>query len=326
MRSAVLLVVFNRPEHTARAFARIREMQPPKLYVAADGPRAGRADEAERCAAVRRIATAVDWPCELHTLFQPENRGCKLGVAGGIDWFFAHEEEGIIIEDDILPDPTFFRYCDTLLERHRGDERVALISGANLVPAALPGGASYRASRYLHIWGWASWRRAWSKYDVTAAGWGTPAARRKLHDTLNGRSDAIRYWAGQFDAVAAGRIDTWDYQWILAAWLNDMVALMPDRNLIENIGFGADATHTVGEPTGAFAAMRIAPMTFPLVDPATLVPDPDLDRQVEAIYRFPNRIGHLRKWVGGIPAVRTARRLLSSPGTGSRPSDGRTTN
>lgn len=265
MKTPVLFLVFNRPEPTRQAFAAVRAARPPRLYVSADGPRADRAGEAERCAEVRRIATEVDWPCEVHTLFRDHNLGCKIGVSSGIDWFFSKEEAGIILEDDILPHPSFFPFCEELLEKYRHDERVAMISGCNMIGNSHGSDASYVFSRYLHVWGWASWRRAWSHYDVGMKAWPSPAAKARVVDALGGRQGVIAYWSNIFDRMARGEVDTWDYQWVFAAWLNDMVAIFPAATLIENIGFGADATHTIGSAPATLAAPQ--PMAFPLRHP-----------------------------------------------------------
>ncbi|MEY2885027.1 MAG: hypothetical protein RL490_2751 [Pseudomonadota bacterium] len=267
MDSPVLFLVFNRPDTTARVFESIRQAQPPRLYVAADGPRASRVGEAARCAQVRALATAVDWPCEIRTLFRDENLGCKCAVSGAIDWFFANEPEGIILEDDILPDPSFFRYCDELLARYRDDTTVSMISGCNLIGDRHGADSSYMLSHYMHIWGWASWRRAWTHYDVDMTGWADPAAKNKLAALLGNRPRAIAYWTGIFDQMAAGAIDTWDYQWVFAAWMHDMVATIPAQSLIGNIGFGADATHTTGDMPDAVRDAQPRPMAFPLRHP-----------------------------------------------------------
>jgi hypothetical protein len=265
MKTPVLLVVFNRPETTRTAFAAIRAARPERLYVAADGPRPDRAGEAERCADVRRIATAVDWPCEVHTLFRDHNLGCKIGVSSGIDWFFANEEAGIILEDDIVPHPSFFPYCEALLERYRDDASVAMISGCSLIGDRHGSNASYVFSRYLHVWGWASWRRAWAHYDVSMKAWPSAPARQRLAQVLDGRRGAIAYWSGVFDRMARSEIDTWDYQWVFSSWMQDMVAIFPAATLVDNIGFGADATHTVGvAPDLASASEMVFPLRHPL--------------------------------------------------------------
>ncbi len=166
MRSPVLFLVFNRPDSTRKVFDAIRSARPPKLYITADGPRPDRPAEAKLCSEVRAIASAVDWPCEVKTLFRESNLGCKAGVSSGITWFFSHEDEGIILEDDVLPVPTFFNFCDEMLERYRDDARVSMISGCNLISNHFSPKQSYFFSRYNLIWGWATWRRAWQHYDV----------------------------------------------------------------------------------------------------------------------------------------------------------------
>lgn len=266
MQTAVLFLVFNRPEPTRRVFEAIRAARPARFYVAADGPRADREGEAERCADVRAIATAVDWPCEVRTLFRDANLGCKRGVAGGIAWFFAHEAEGIILEDDVLPDESFFPYCATLLERYRDDAEISMISGCNLIGDRHGADTSYVFSRYLHVWGWASWRRAWSAYDIELRGWPSATASAKLSTVLGGRTAAIDYWTAIFDRMARGEIDTWDYQWVFASWMHDMKAIIPAATLVENIGFGEEATHTTGTAP-AVAQVHPKEMTFPLSHP-----------------------------------------------------------
>src|SRR5271165_4717676 len=180
MRSPILFLVFNRPETTRRVFETIRAARPPKLYVSADGPRAGRAGEPQRCDEARRIATSVDWPCEVKTLFRDANLGCKMGVSTGISWFFDQEPEGIILEDDIVPLPSFFDYCDELLARYRDDERVAMISGCNPIANDFRVDESYFFARFCGIWGWASWRRAWRHYDVNISAWPAWRAESRL--------------------------------------------------------------------------------------------------------------------------------------------------
>ena len=159
MKKAVLFLVFNRPRYTRQVFECIRNAKPERLYVAADGPRSDRAEEESLCEEVRSIATNVDWPCNLKVLFQDTNLGCRLGVSNGINWFFEHEEEGIIIQDDILPSPGFFVFCETMLELYRNDERIMMITGTNYHPVA--GDKDFFFSQYFSIWGWATWRRAW---------------------------------------------------------------------------------------------------------------------------------------------------------------------
>jgi len=281
MRSPVLFLVFNRPDTTTRVFEAIRRAKPPQLYVAADGPRAARAGEKERCDAVRRIATAVDWPCELVTLLREQNLGCKRAVSSAISWFFEHEAEGIVLEDDCVPDPTFFGYCDELLERYRDDPRVMCISGDNFISGVWKPQESYYFSKYIHIWGWATWRRAWAFYDVDMKDWRKAGSVELTTRRMPGEPRAAAHWSELFDRVSSGQIDTWDYQWTYTCWRQGGLSCMPTTNLISNVGFGEGATHTVS-PESKLANLAALPLELPLRHPAVVEARLDADRWTSA--------------------------------------------
>ena len=262
-------------------FEAIRQARPKRLYVAADGPRPGREGEHDRCEEVRRIASSVDWPCELKTLFRGENVGCKLACSGGISWFFEQEQEGIIFEDDVLPHESLFPFCEELLERYRLDPRIWAISGANFHPREPTVGPSYEFSRYPFSQGWATWRRAWKENDLAMRRW--PALRDSdwLLELGGGRRDFDAYWRSIFDAVASGSLNTaWDYQWLFSIWSQHGIGILPAQNLVSNIGFGRDATHTV-DTADWQAARPLAPMPFPLRHPAVVEPNADDDRWID---------------------------------------------
>ncbi len=238
---AILFLVFNRPETTMRVFDAIRDARPPRLYVAADGPRARRAGEAERCNEVRRVATAVDWPCEVRTLFRDANLGCRRAVAGAVSWFFEHEPEGIILEDDTVPTPAFFPYCASMLERYRDRADVFMVAGYNHVPRA-GGRVGHFLSRYAQIWGWATWADRWRLYDETLPDFEKDFSRARA-------AGFIKHWEGGFwrqrlDEVRVGSLDTWDHQWQFTVLKHNGRCVRPTCNLVANIGFGPEATHT----------------------------------------------------------------------------------
>jgi hypothetical protein len=242
-KTAVLFLVFNRPDTTIKVFEKIRETKPSRLYVAADGPREGYSDEKEKVMKVRKIATNVDWPCELKTLIRDKNLGCKKGVSSAITWFFEQEEQGIILEDDCVPHLDFFSFCENLLDRYFLDERVSVVTGNNFQNSKWRGDASYYFSKYNHCWGWATWRRAWKHYqeDINFwPEWKTSDAWKKY------KSDKIErvYWQKIFDSYYSGQIDTWDYPWTCCNWKLGKLSIAPNVNLVSNIGFGNDATHT----------------------------------------------------------------------------------
>ena len=288
-RSSVLFLVFNRPDTTQRVFDAIRAARPPRLYVAADGPRVGRGGEAERCEAVRRIATAVDWPCELVTLMRSENLGCKLAVSSAITWFFEREPEGIVLEDDCLPDPSFFDFCDALLERYRHDERIMCISGDNFIAAQWQPGHSYYFSRYAHIWGWASWARAWSHYRVDFGASSGERIEDVLLRTFPDSKTVRDHWYGLMVDVASGRIDTWDYQWTYALWRRQGLSCVPRSNLISNVGFGLGATHTISAES-KLAALPVAALQAPLTHPTEVTRAAGADAWTEVqVFEIPPR-------------------------------------
>lgn len=271
LSTPVAFLIFNRPDTTARVFEAIRQARPSKLLVVADGPRANRSGEAEKCAETRRIIEGVDWPCEVVMNYSETNLGCKKRVSSGLDWVFSEVEEAIILEDDCLPHPTFFRYCQDLLEKYRDDERIFHIAGTHYRTTGERNANSYYFSRYTFIWGWASWRRAWSHYDVNMAHW--PAIRdegwlaRFLEDEATTKS-----FTREFDRIYAGELDTWDYQWGLACWINSGLSIRPHVNLISNIGFTPDATHTK-DTENSSANLPTEAMEFPLRHPEFMMRD-----------------------------------------------------
>jgi hypothetical protein len=269
VQKPVLFLVFNRPDHTARAFEAIRAARPPRLYVAADGARGDRPEEAEACAEVRRIATAVDWDCEVRTLFRTANLGCGRAVSEAIDWFFGMEEEGIVLEDDCIAGPDFFPFCDALLERFRDDTRVWAITGNNFQDGRQRGDGSYYFSKYVHVWGWASWRRAWDQFRLDIPFW--PNWRRSAAFRAQAGCPAEqRYWTGQFDRVWDNQIDSWAYPWMATTWYHGGLTATPNANLVTNIGIGPLATHTVAPKDRD--GLPVAPLG-PLVHPSAVERD-----------------------------------------------------
>lgn len=287
LTTPVAFIIFNRPETTGRVFAEIAKARPPKLLVVGDGPRASRLGEAERVTATRAVIDAVDWPCEVLTNYSDVNLGCKRRVSSGIGWVFDQVEEAIILEDDCLPDPSFFRYCQELLERYREDRRIGMISGDNFQGSNCPGDPSYYFSRYSHIWGWASWRDRWQgSYDVTMSVWPRLRASRWL-DNMGFAGDEVAHWTRVFDQIERGEVDTWDVQWFFANLTCGRLAALPSVNLISNIGFGVDATHTVHD--SELSGLPVFSLSFGLNHPLTMTPDLSADRRTfDRIFKSPS--------------------------------------
>lgn len=283
LKSPVLFLVFNRPDTTKLVLEAIRQARPSQLFVAADGPREGKSGEAEKCADARRIVyDGIDWDCEVKTLFRDRNLGCKVAVSHAIDWFFEHTGEGIILEDDCLPHPTFFRFCEELLDRYRDDKRIAQISGDNFQFGKKRTEYSYYFSRYSHIWGWASWRRAWKNYDVDMKSWPEIRDNGWLQDWL-GNKKLIQYWMRIFERAYQGELDTWDYQWTFTCWVQKRLTILPNVNLVSNIGFNVDATHT-SYKNDKSANIPVEAMEFPLRHPPFMSRDVRSDKLTDKRY------------------------------------------
>jgi hypothetical protein len=270
----ILFLIFNRPDTTVQVFEAISRAKPRRLFVAADGPRLGKQGEAEKCQATRDLIKKIDWDCEVKTLFREQNLGCKEAVSSAITWFFEQVEEGIILEDDCLPADSFFPFCAELLEKHRADERIMMISGDNFQDEILRGDASYYFSRIPHIWGWATWRRAWQLYDKEMKS--LPAfIQRNDIQRVSPDADVQNFWLSSYISTYEGAVSTWDYQWFLSIHDHDGLCVCPQRNMVSNIGFGEEATHTRGSNSklSELARFEIGTITHP----REVIPDQSAD-------------------------------------------------
>lgn len=282
LTTPVALVIFNRPETTARVFARIAEAQPTRLLIVADGPRPGKPADIAGCAAAREVTENITWSCDVTRNYADVNLGCGLRPATGISWVFDQVEKAIILEDDCVPHPSFFPYCEELLDRYRDDERIMQICGNNFQSGATHGPHSYMFSHHNLCWGWASWRRAWKHFDMTLALWPELRPTGWLASIAE-HPVAVSYWQRVFDQAHAtrGQIDYWDYQWTFACWAQNGLSIIPRHPLIENVGFGAHATHTLSADDSR-AEIRAEPMLFPLTHPPCVTRCIEADRLIIA--------------------------------------------
>lgn len=242
----ILFLIFNRPDLSKEVFQAIKKIKPQKLYVASDGPRIGNNGEAEVVKDLREfVKRNIDWNCELKTLFREENLGCKIAVSEAIEWFFASEEKGIILEDDCLPNKSFFEFCDLLLNKYKNDTRIGQICGFNPIVEFASDNDSYVFSRFGPIWGWATWRRVWKNYELKNSSWSEFKDRGFLKSTTETWFEE-KWRLETLDQVFFGTLDTWDYQWAFTLMKGNYLSIVPCKNLIKNIGFGESATHTKG--------------------------------------------------------------------------------
>jgi hypothetical protein len=326
MRAPIALIVFNRPEVTASVAAVIAQAKPPKVFVLADGPRANHPGDAQKCAATRAAIDRIDWPCEVVRKYSDVNLGCGHGPATGIDWVFQQTDRAIILEDDCLPHPRFFPYCDELLEKYSDDKRFMQIAGSNFQCGHKRGPYSYFFSRFKICWGWATWRRAWQHMDMGVKLWPEFRDSTWLRD-LVGDPRAIQHWAEKFEGAfrAGGKVDYWDYQWLFSTWAQNGLCIMPNANLISNIGFNDEATHTTWAGS-RWARLPLQEMPLPLQHPPVVVRDKEADDffvkevvltdlpQPEGMFR--RTINKLRKGYATVvpaPARMFVRNLRSQP-------------
>jgi hypothetical protein len=280
----ITMMVFNRPELTERLFGIVASQRPKTLLVIADGPREGRVGEAEKCKAVRSIVSKVDWPCELLTNFSDVNLRCRARFTTGLNWVFEQFEQAIILEDDCVPDPTFFTFCEEILDRYRDDPRVMHITGNNWLPGDWNYPASYYFSHYTACWGWATWRRAWKLFDPMIPNWPQVKASGFLSSYLPNPRE-VAFWTRNFDQVHSSGADIWDYQWTFACMSNRGLGVTPMVNLVSNVGTGPDATHTnTGEPRMNWPTGSIS---FPLRHPLAIERCTAEDEQLFSQYLDP---------------------------------------
>ena len=279
LNTPVAFLIFRRPDTTEKVFEVIRQAKPPKLLVIADAPRPDRPDEAEDCAACRAIIDRVDWDCEVLKNYAEVNMGMKLREASGFDWVFDNVEEAIILEDDTLPHPSFFRFCEELLNYYRHDERIMLISGDNFQFGRRKSQSSYYFSRYPNTWGWASWRRAWKHYDIEMKLW--PKFRDdNLLEFILEKPSAVKCWKKNFQDTYDNKFSTWDYQWVFANWIQNGLTIIPEVNLISNLGFGSEATNTKALKS-PHSNIPTEVIQFPLKHPPFILPDKKADEFVQ---------------------------------------------
>jgi hypothetical protein len=276
----VVFIIFRRPETTAKVFEAIRQAQPKKLFIISDGPRIDRQGEAEKCVETRSIVEQINWDCEVFKRYSETNLGCGINVPQGISWVFEQVEEAIILEDDCLPSPEFFPFCEQLLAKYRDDERIMSICGTNYLQEWIRSDLSYHFTQFSGIWGWATWRRAWNLYDYEMKLF-PQAIERRFLDGFFVKPIYRLFWEDLFTRLYDDptKMNTWDYQWQFARWVQNGLGITPEVNLISNIGFGSEGTHTLEETP--FANLKTKKLEFPLKHSPLMVRDTELDDLIQ---------------------------------------------
>jgi hypothetical protein len=282
MNTPLLLIIFNRPKQTQALVDAFRRVKPSRIYVAADGPRSDRPDEDAKCAATRAVIDSIDWPCELFKNYAQGNMGCGPRPASAISWVFEHEERAIILEDDCIPDPSFFPFCEELLERYKDDQRIMQICGTNHVDEHLEIEDSYLFSNYPLCWGWATWKRAWDLFDYEMTTWPEYQNRKMLQNIVQSPKE-IEYWDKNFANVFAGDHSVWDVRWLFSIWSNHGLSVIPKSNLVSNVGFGKEASHTYNQDDKC-NNRATKPVQFPLTHPPIMSPAVKHDYLLEEFF------------------------------------------
>ncbi|WP_291964837.1 nucleotide-diphospho-sugar transferase [Maribacter sp.] len=271
----ILFIIFNRKDVALKSLEAIKRSKPKKMYISGDGPRNSVQQDAGKVKNTREaVISAIDWDCEVKTLFQDENLGCGPGVYTAINWFFEHEEQGIILEDDCVASDSFFPFCQTLLKRYKDDERIGLISGYNQV-GSIPVNDSYCFSKYAVCWGWATWRRAWKNMDYDMH-WKSGNYEDSILSNCGYLGKDYTYWKRRIKAVETGLVSAWDYQWCYSLAAQNQLGVFSEVNLISNIGYGEDATHSSKSPFMNYDKRE--ELTLPLRHPKYVLPQIEFDK------------------------------------------------
>lgn len=288
---SVALIIFNRPKETEKVISIIREAKPKNFYLIADGPRDNNIHDKNKCTeALKIVKSNIDWDCNFKENISKKNLGCKYRVSSGLDWVFEQTEKCIILEDDTLPNLSFFHFCEELLNKYKNNHNIGIISGDNFLFNKININDSYYFSKYVHIWGWATWRRVWSKYDVNAYSWLKFKTNNQLSKILKNNTE-ITKWKKNFQDVYDNKIDTWDYQLTLMCWNENLFSIMPNKNLVKNIGFGLDATHT--KTKNYLSNMEYINLEFPLKHPLDIKINKEADEFKSSL--FNKEVGIKRK-------------------------------
>lgn len=295
----IVFLIFRRPDLTRRVFEAIRQSKPAKLVIVADGPR--NEFESVLCQQTRAVTEQIDWNCEVLRNYSDVNLGCRERVSSGLNWAFEQVEEAIILEDDCLPHQSFFRYCQELLAYYRDDERMMAISGSNFQNGQQRTAYNYYFSKYNHCWGWATWRRAWNYWEFNPEKWVEFRNSGLINSICHEPAEAL-YWTNIFNSLFLRNTpDSWAYAWTFACWAQGGLTALPEANLVSNIGFGVDATHT--NSSSAYANMSTQSIGE-IKHPPFVVSHQKADK-----YTFDHHFGALQREKAQYPYNRIKRKL-----------------
>lgn len=281
MKTPILLLAFNRPELTLKVFDKIKLIKPKFLFVSIDGPRIGNQFDLAKIESTLSIFEQIDWECKLVVNRFETNLGCGKAVYQGIDWFFSHVELGIILEDDTIPSLSFFEFSNILLDKYLFNEEIMAINGSNPL-GNCNHSQSYFFSKYNFCWGWATWRRAWSRYRFDLSYMSTYEKYYILIRRFGIDYISIRSWFKHVNLTINNKIDTWDYQWMFICFKYRAKIITPSINMVSNVGNDIDATHRVTKDV-LYLNLRPNEITFPLIHPECVTINHNLDNKIRKV-------------------------------------------
>ena len=279
LKTPVVLIIFKRWEQTQKVLEVISQVKPSQLFIIADGPRPEQPGEKEKCFATREVVENIDWECEVFRNYSEINLGTGKRISSGLDWVFDHTDRAIILEDDCVPQLSFFPFCEELLEKYQDDTRITSIAGQNFLPESPSYSYSYYFSNYSHCWGWATWKRAWNCFDFDMKLW-TEVKTKNLLTKILSDPQAVNYWQEIFQRAYDNHKDTWAYPWLLSCWLQSGLSIHPRVNLVSNIGFGKEATHTFSTKS-PLANLPTKAINLPLKHPPYIIRDSHRDNLLQ---------------------------------------------
>lgn len=276
----ILFVCFNRIEIAKKSFEKIVQIRPKKIYIACDGAREFKIGEKEKVSQVREeILKMITWDCEIKTLFQEKNLGCSKGVYTAINWLFLNEDMGIIIEDDCIPNKSFFIFMKEMLNRYKSDQRIAMISGFNPYKLKREKEVSYCFSKFKSCWGWGTWKRAWKNMDLSLECLNTEYKEDIILNMGYNQKFVNKYWSYRLKLIKLNEVSAWDWQWYISTSSQSQFTIYPVKNLVSNIGFGVEATHTNSKVSLEYTLTE--ELNFPLKHPSYIVPNYELEKIIE---------------------------------------------
>lgn len=297
--TGVAIIFFNRPECVSKVFESVRKAQPPKLFLIQDGARGDR--DVEKVEACRKIVENVDWECEIFKNYSNENLGCGKRMSSGITWVFEHVEKAMILEDDCVPNESFYRFCDETLEKYKDDKRILMISGMNHW-GEWNCQADYLFAYSGSIWGWATWKRAWDKFDFSVAAINDSEVQKMLMSGIEPRhvakNDILKWKETNVKVMSNQKISYWAHQWRLVKFLYHNLCIIPKVNLISNVG-DVDATHPSNGEACEYHHLATKSLNFPLKHPDYIFQDFSYDDKYYEVFE-PTRAYRIKKRIGSI--------------------------